>query len=408
MQDYKKDFPIFQNHPDLVYLDSTATSQKPTVVIDGVADYLRNSYANIHRGSYVISEISERLYEDSKKIVAKNLWVENWREVIYTANSTYALNILAQSIWRTGLLKAWDTVLLSIVEHHANVVPWLILKEDYGVNVEFVGVTDNFDLDYNDFRDKLTDKVKIVSLTHVSNTTGQIFDIENVSSLLAVRYWNNKPLFIVDASQSVPHFEVDVLKLWCDALFFTGHKIFADSGIWVLWAKETLLNVLNPIFSGGGAIESVSESWFTHSKKLPDKFEPGTPNLSGAVSLLRAFEYLDSIWGYRLLENHERELVHYSLEKFAWLESVKLIWSTASKNRVWVFTFVVEGIHSFDISDYLADNDICVRAGQHCAEPLMDFVGQKHSCRMSIQVYNTKEDIDAFFEVLEKAIKELA
>jgi len=407
MQDYKKDFPIFQNHPDLVYLDSTATSQKPTVVIDGVADYLRNSYANIHRGSYVISEISERLYEDSKKIVAKNLWVENWREVIYTANSTYALNILAQSIWRTGLLKAWDTVLLSIVEHHANVVPWLILKEDYGVNVEFVGVTDNFDLDYNDFRDKLTDKVKIVSLTHVSNTTGQIFDIENVSSLLAVRYWNNKPLFIVDASQSVPHFEVDVLKLWCDALFFTGHKIFADSGIWVLWAKETLLNVLNPIFSGGGAIESVSESWFTHSKKLPDKFEPGTPNLSGAVSLLRAFEYLDSIWGYRLLENHERELVHYSLEKFAWLESVKLIWSTASKNRVWVFTFVVEGIHSFDISDYLADNDICVRAGQHCAEPLMDFVGQKHSCRMSIQVYNTK-DIDAFFEVLEKAIKELA
>ena len=408
MQDYKKDFPIFQNHPDLVYLDSTATSQKPTVVIDGVADYLRNSYANIHRGSYVISEISERLYEDSKKIVAKNLWVENWREVIYTANSTYALNILAQSIWRTGLLKAWDTVLLSIVEHHANVVPWLILKEDYGVNVEFVGVTDNFDLDYNDFRDKLTDKVKIVSLTHVSNTTGQIFDIENVSSLLAVRYWNNKPLFIVDASQSVPHFEVDVLKLWCDALFFTGHKIFADSGIWVLWAKETLLNVLNPIFSGGGAIESVSESWFTHSKKLPDKFEPGTPNLSGAVSLLRAFEYLDSIWGYRLLENHERELVHYSLEKFAWLESVKLIWSTASKNRVWVFTFVVEGIHSFDISDYLADNDICVRAGQHCAEPLMDFVGQKHSCRMSIQVYNTKDDIDAFFEVLEKAIKELA
>ncbi|NDK09961.1 aminotransferase class V-fold PLP-dependent enzyme [Candidatus Gracilibacteria bacterium] len=408
MQDYKKDFPIFQNHPDLVYLDSTATSQKPTVVIDGVADYLRNSYANIHRGSYVISEISERLYEDSKKIVAKNLGVENWREVIYTANSTYALNILAQSIWRTGLLKAGDTVLLSIVEHHANVVPWLILKEDYGVNVEFVGVTDNFDLDYNDFRDKLTDKVKIVSLTHVSNTTGQIFDIENVSSLLAVRYGNNKPLFIVDASQSVPHFEVDVLKLGCDALFFTGHKIFADSGIGVLWAKETLLNVLNPIFSGGGAIESVSESGFTHSKKLPDKFEPGTPNLSGAVSLLRAFEYLDSIGGYRLLENHERELVHYSLEKFAGLESVKLIGSTASKNRVGVFTFVVEGIHSFDISDYLADNDICVRAGQHCAEPLMDFVGQKHSCRMSIQVYNTKEDIDAFFEVLEKAIKELA
>ncbi len=407
MQDFKKDFPIFQNNPDLVYLDSTASSQKPAVVIDGVADYLRNSYANIHRGSYVISEISEKLYEDSKKIVAKNLWVENWREIIYTANSTYALNILAQSIWRTGLLKAGDTVLLSIVEHHANVVPWLILKEDYGINVEFIGVNDNYDLDYNDFRDKLTDTVKIVSLAHVSNTTGQIFDLENVSSLLAVRYGKQKPLFIIDASQSVPHFEVDVKKLWCDALFFTGHKIFADSWIWVLWAKEELLNTLKPIFSGGGAIGMVQESSFTHSQKLPDKFEPGTPNLSWAVSLLRAFEYIESIWGYSILENHEQTLVQYTLEKFLWLEGVRLIGSLDAKKRVGVFTFVVEGIHSLDISDYLAEENICIRAGQHCAEPFMISLWVNHTCRMSLQVYNTQEDIDRFFDVLLQAISEL-
>lgn len=231
MKNLKSDFPVFQTHPNLIYLDNTATTQKPAYVIDGVAEYLRTSYANIHRGSYELSELSETLYEDSKKIVAKYIGAPNWREIIYTGNSTYALNFLAQSIWRTGLLKKGDTVLVSIVEHHANVVPWLILKEDYGVNVEFIGVTENFDLDYNDFRDKLSESVKIVSLAHVSNTTGQIFDIENVASLLMARYGKKKPLLIVDASQSVPHLKVHVEHLGVDALFFTGHKIFADPGI---------------------------------------------------------------------------------------------------------------------------------------------------------------------------------
>lgn len=405
---FKKDFPIFQTHPDLVYLDSTATSQKPAMVIDGVAEYLRSSYANIHRGSYEISEISEKLYEDSKKIVAQNIWAENWREIIYTGNATYALNILAQSIWRTGLLKKWDTVLVSIVEHHANVVPWLILAEDYGIKVEFIWVTETFDLDYNDMRDKLNETVKIVSLTHVSNTTGQIFDIENVNSLLFAKYGRKqRPLLIVDGSQSVPHFQVDIKKLWCDAMFFTGHKIFADSGIWVFWAKEDLLHKLKPIFSWGGAIWEVKQHHFTHSQKLPDKFEPGTPNLSGAVSILKAFEYVDSIWGYKTLQDNEHELVEYTLEKFSHIQWVRLIGSLLPMNRVGVFTFVVDAIHSFDISDYLAEYNICIRAGQHCAEPFMDYVGQSHTCRVSLHIYNTKQDIDLFFEVLQKAINEL-
>lgn len=404
----KNDFPIFQTHPDLVYLDSTATAQKPSMVIDGVAEYLRSSYANIHRGSYDISEVSEKLYEDSKKIVAKHIGAESWREVIYTGNSTYALNLLAQSIYRTGLLKKWDTVLVTVVEHHANVVPWLILKEDYWVNVEFVGVTDSFDIDYNDFRDKLTDNVKLVSLTHVSNTTGQVFDIANVNSLLHATYGRKqKPLLVVDGSQSVPHFSVSMDDLWCDAMFFTGHKVFADSWIWVLWAKEELLSVLKPIFSGWWAIWEVKQSSFTHSKKLPDKFEPGTPNLSGAVSILKAFQYIESIWGYKNMQEIERELVEYALEKFDELKEVKLIWSDTTKNRVGVFTFVIEWIHSFDISDYLADHNICIRAGQHCAEPFMDYVGQTNTCRMSLQVYNTIEDIDRFFEILQKAISDL-
>jgi cysteine desulfurase/selenocysteine lyase len=411
MSNIKNDFPIFQTHPALVYLDSTATSQKPRVVIDGVAEYLRTGYANIHRGSYKISEVSEKLYEDSKRIVAKHIGAESWREVIYTGNSTYALNLFSQSIWRTGLLKKWDTVLLSIVEHHANVVPWLILQEDYGINVEFVGIKEDFSLDLEDFETKLDDSVKVVSLTHVSNTTGEIFALEKVGKILDE--WSQetqleKPLFIVDASQSVPHFKVYVKKIRCDALFFTGHKVFADSGIGVLWAKEELLTMLRPIFSGGGAIGSVSQDGFTHSAKLPDKFEPGTPNLSGAVSILRAFEYIESIGGYKELEKIEEGLVKYALEKFTQVSEISLIWWTEAKSRVGVFTFYVEGIHSFDISDYLAEHNICIRAGQHCAEPAMQHFWVKHTCRMSLHIYNTREDIDRFFEVLETALTELS
>ena len=406
-RNFKKDFPIFAARPDLVYLDNTATTQKPALVIDGVAEYLRTGYANIHRGSYELSEISEKLYRDSKKIVAKHIGAENWREVIYTSNSSYALNLLAQSIWRTGLLKAWDTVLVSIVEHHANIVPWLILKQDYGINVEFVWVTENFDLDYNDFRDRLTSNVKIVALTQVSNTTGQIFDISNVASLLSVRYGKDKPLLIVDGSQSVPHIWVDVKKLWCDALFFTGHKIFADSGIGVLWAREDLLHRLKPIFSWGGAIGQVGQEHFTHSTQLPDKFEPWTPNLSGAVSLLKAFEYLEGIGGYAVLEAKEKELTKYTLEKFKNISALKLIWSTSTDNRLWVFTFVIEWIHSFDISDYLAEYGICIRAGQHCAEPFLKEIWYNHTCRMSLHLYNTREDVDRFFTTLEQAITAL-
>jgi cysteine desulfurase/selenocysteine lyase len=212
---------------------------------------------------------------------------------------------------------------------------------------------------------------------------------------------------IVDGSQSVPHFAVDVTKLWCDAMFFTGHKVYADSGIWVLWAKEELLIQLKPIFSWGGAIGEVKQKSFTHSKKLPDKFEPGTPNLSGAVSMLRAFEYIESIGWYKKMEEIEKRLVEYSLIWFSKIPEIRLIGSSKAQNRVWVFTFAIEWIHSFDISDSLADNNICVRAGQHCAEPFMDYVGQTHTCRMSLQIYNTRQDLDLFFEVLTQAIIQL-
>ena len=407
----RKDFKIFENNPGLVYLDSTATTQKPGYVTSSVKEYLENDYGNIHRGFHPLAERSEKLYIDSKKKVAEFIGAWSWREVIYTLNSTYASNLLIASLRRSGYFQKWDKVLLSIVEHHANIVPWLILKEEIGIEVEYVSVKDDFSLDLEDLEKKLDDTVKAVSLTHVSNVTGSIFDLEEVGKALTPNPSPNgrgghKPLFIVDASQSVPHFKVDVEKIGCDFMFFTGHKLMADSGIGVLWWKESILNELQPAFSGGGAISRVEEQAFTLSS-LPDKFEPGTPNLSGAMSLLKAFEYIENIWGYEKIVEVEEELTEYALKRFNSIENLQLIGSKVLKNRVGVFSFVVEWIHSHDIADYMADSNICIRAGQHCAEPLMNYLKINNTCRMSLYIYNDTKDIDDFFSVLEKCILEL-
>ena len=367
-------------------MDSTASSQKPSYVIDWVKDYLENDYSNIHRWSYKIAEKSEQLYKKSKQVVSEMINADSFKEVIYTYNSTYAINILVQTFRFNKILKKWDKVLLSIVEHHANIVPWLILKEEIWIEMDYVKVNDNFDLDIVDFDKKYDEKVKIISFTQVSNVTWQVFDLEKI--------WAKKredTLFIIDASQSIPHFQLDVKKLNCDFLFFTWHKIMTETWIGVLWWKESLLTELRPIFSWGWAIKWVKESCFKEAW-LPDRFEPWTPNLTWAVSLLKAIEY---------------ELVEYSLEKFNKFEGIKLIGSKKSKNRVWVFSFVVDGIHSLDIADFLAWKNICIRAGQHCAEPFLTDLWIKHTCRMSLYIYNTKEDIDLFFRYLEESILEL-
>ncbi|PID87446.1 cysteine desulfurase [Candidatus Gracilibacteria bacterium] len=398
----KSDFPIFKNNPGLVYMDSTATSQKPSYVIEGIKQYLENYYSNIHRGSYDLSEKSELLYEESKKVIAKSIGASSWREIIYSFNSTYASNLFIYSLKRSNILKSGDKVLLSMVEHHANIVPWLILQEDLGIEIDYVGLNDDYSLNFDDLKKKLTPNVKLVSFTHVSNITGEIFDLKRVGKILDKQ--NERPLFLVDASQSIPHMKVDVKDLGCDAMFFTGHKVMADSGIGVLWGKEELLKKLKPIFSGGGAISWVKKDSFKEAG-LPDKFEPGTPNLTGAVSLLRAFEYLENIGGYEKVLEIEKELNVEVIKKFSNIKGVKLIGGINPSSRVSVFSFVVEGIHSHDIADYLADNNICIRAGQHCAEPYMRELGLNHTCRMSLYIYNTLEDVNKFFEVLEKAIK---
>ncbi|MDD2907506.1 MAG: cysteine desulfurase [Candidatus Gracilibacteria bacterium] len=390
----KKDFPIFKNNPDLVFFDSTSTTQKPSFVIDGIKHYLENDYSNIHRGMYDIAQNSEKLYKKSKEIIAKFLGISDTKEIIYTYNSTYAINLFTSSLARSKYLKAGDKVLLSIVEHHANIVPWLILKEEIGIEVEFIGITDNYDLDLADFDEKYDDKVKIISLTNVSNVTGQIFNLSEIG-----RRKREDTLFVVDASQSVPHMRVDVKEINCDVLFFTGHKVMADSGIGVLWGKRDLLNELTPSFSGGGAIGEVTCNSFT-SSSLPDKFEPGTPNVTGAVSLLKAFQYIESIGGFKKIEEIEDDLMEYFLERLQGFENIELMGSYKKENRVGVFSLVFNNYHSNDIAEILAEKGIAVRAGKHCAHPLFTKFGYANSLRVSLYIYNTKKDIDKFFDVI--------
>jgi len=394
--DIKKDFPIFKNNPWLVYMDSTASSQKPSLVIDGIKKYLESCCSNIHRWMYDIAAKSEKAYDDSKKKVCELIWWDSYKEVIYTYNSTYAANLITQSLRLSNKLQKWDKVLISIVEHHANVVPWLILKDEIGIEIEYIEIDENYNLDFDDFEKKYDESVKVISMTHVSNVTGQIFDLERIWKLK-----REDTLFIIDGSQSIPHFKVDVKKLNADFLFFTAHKVLADTWLWVFWWKIELLEELKPIFSWGWAIWNVDECSFTYWK-LPYKFEPGTPNLSWAVSLLMAIEYINSIWWFEKVEEVENDLVEYTLEKFNERKNIKIIWSTTSKNRVWVFSFVIDAIHSNDVADMMAENNICIRSWMHCAHPFLKKIDVAHTSRMSLYIYNTREDIDKFFEVLDE------
>lgn len=398
MDNFRRDFPIFKNNPDLIFLDNTATTQKPNIVIEWLKKYLENSYSNIHRWMYDIAINSEKLYFDSKKKVAEFLNAKSFVEVIYTYNSNYALNLISQTLRFNNVLKKWDKVLLSIVEHHSNIVPWQILKKEIWIEIDFIKVDKNFNLDLDDFKKKYDDKVKIVSLTYVSNVTGEIFDLKKIKEFL-----RKDTLFIVDASQSFPHFKIDVQELWADFVFFTWHKVMADTWIWVIWWKKELLEKYDAVFCWWWAINEVKECSFKYWA-LPYKFEPWTPNISWAISLLKALEYIESIWWYEKIKKIEDELSKYALNEFKKRDYINLVWSYDLEKRIWVFSFDIKWITPIDIADLMAENNICIRSWQHCAEPFMDYLWYKWLSRMSLYIYNTKNDINKFFEVLDSMV----
>lgn len=397
MIDLKKDFPIFENNPWLVFLDNAASTQKPSLVIDWVKEFLETGYANIHRWFYSLSDKSEHLYELSKDIIAKHIWWKS-NEIAYTYNSTYAFNILAYSLLRSGFLKKWDKVLLSISEHHANLVPWLILK-DYGIEVDYINITSDYDLDFEDFQRKYDDKVKVVSVTWVSNVSGTIFDVKKLWSML-----RDDTIFAVDASQAVPNFPVNVQEVDCDVLIFTWHKVLAQTWIWVLWLKSELIKSLEPSFGWGGAIDYVKKDSFEFLDNI-EWFEPWTPNIVWAVSILKSFEYIESIWGFEEVWNREHELTRYALNKFLELsDKIEIVGKKTLEWRLGVFSFVLKDwkIPSIRLWEFLAQDNICIRAWWHCAHPFMESLWYKWTSRMSLYFYNDFSDIDRFFDVLKQ------
>jgi cysteine desulfurase / selenocysteine lyase len=406
---YKKDFPIFHHNPELVYLDSASTTQKPNHVLERMASCMSHGYANIHRWSYELSEQAEEMYHASKSKIASFLWAKSGGEIHYFYNATAAFNYLEASIGFSNWVKKWDVILLSQLEHHANIVPWQILAKTLGVEVRFTPIKKDWRLDMEALRKELTPNVKVISLSWWSNVTGEILSLAKIRDIINTKYSaSDKPLFIIDGSQRFPHIQTNVQELEIDFFIFTGHKVFSDTWIWVLYGKENLLRQLSPAWSGWWAINSVTENGY-ESAGLPFRHEPGTPHIIGAASLLGSLEYIESIGGYTSIEKHERVLIDYVFQKLyrspSYLKgNITLINDLNSPERIWVFSFVFPNIHTLDMADYLADHHIAVRAGHHCTEPLHKALGIPASLRMSLSVYNSEKDIDQFFEALEEGI----
>ena len=395
--DFRDDFPIFKNR-DIAYLDSGATAQKPQMVIDAIDNFYDKFNANPHRGAYTLSIEATAMYEDTRAKIAKFINARHAEEIIFSKNASESLNLLAYSYGLDNLKKG-DDVVISIMEHHSNLVPWQFVTQKTGSELKYMYINDEFELSKEEIESKITDNTKIVGITHVSNVLGTINNVKEI-----IKYAHKKgAIVIVDASQSIPHMKIDVQDLDADFLVFSGHKMFAPLGIGVLYGKRELLNKMNPFLMGGDMIEYVHEQNTTFAP-LPNKFEAGTQNVEGVVGLGAAIDYINSI-GYDKIQEHDREIVDYAREKLLKLDYLDLYMTPNAENHSAVISFNIKGVHPHDVASILDSENVCVRSGNHCAQPLMRFLGIDSTCRASFYVYNTKEDVDRLVAGIEKAYK---
>ena len=393
--DFKKDFPIFDNR-DISYLDSGATSQKPKMVLDAIDHFYEMNNANPHRGAYGLSIEATSVYESTREKIAKFINARFPEEIIFSKNASESLNLLAYSYGLDNLVNG-DDVVISIMEHHSNLVPWQYVTKKNGSNLKYMYINSDFELSQEEIETKITDNTKIVGITHVSNALGTVNNVKEI-----VKYAHKKgAIVIVDASQSIPHMRIDVQDLDADFLVFSGHKMFGPLGIGVLYGKRELLNKMNPFLMGGDMIEYVYEQDTTFAP-LPNKFEAGTQNVGGVVGLGAAIDYIESV-GYDKIQEHERELIGYAREKLSGLDYLDLYMSPNEQNHSAVISFNIRGVHPHDVASILDGYGVCVRSGNHCAQPLMRFLGIDSTCRASFSLYNTKEDVDNLVKAIEKA-----
>ena len=393
----RDDFPILQNRK-MAYLDSGATTQKPKQVIEAIEKFYENNNANPHRGAYSLSIEATEEYENTRKKIAKFINARYEEEIIFSKNASESLNLVAYSYGLDNLKKD-DEVVISIMEHHSNLVPWQYVTGKTQSNLKYMYVNENYELSKEEIESKITDKTKIVAITHVSNVLGTINPIKEI-----IKYAHKKgAIVIVDASQSIPHMKIDVQDLDADFLAFSGHKMLAPLGIGVLYGKREILNKMNPFLMGGDMIEYVYEQKTTFAP-LPNKFEAGTQNVEGVIGLGAAIDYISNL-GYDEIQEIEDELLDYAREELSKLDFLKIYMTPNRKNHSAVISFNIKGVHPHDVASILDSENVCVRSGNHCAQPLLRFLGEDSTCRMSLYFYNTKQDIDMLVEALKKAYK---
>lgn len=398
MNPYLKDFPILNEKRDgkrLVYLDNAATTQKPLSVLQAVDEYYRTSNANPHRGLYELSIRATQMYEDSRAVVREFINAKKDAEVVFTRNASESLNLVAYS-YGMNFIKAGDEIVLPVSEHHSNILPWQMVARAKGAKLIYLHPDRNGRLSEQEL-DKIGAKTALVAVAHVSNVLGTVYPVEEIVR----RAHAVGAVVVLDCAQSIPHYPVDVQKLDVDFAAFSGHKMLAPMGIGVLYGKEELLSKMPPFLTGGEMIEYVSEQDATFAP-LPQKFEAGTQNVGGAVGLAAAIRYLKQV-GYDTIIKTEEELLAYALEGMAKIPHVTVYGDTkAGEQRCGVISFNVDGVHPHDVSSILDSDGVAIRAGHHCAQPLMHYLGVNATCRASLYFYNTKEDIDIFLESLKK------
>ena len=393
----RKDFPIFDlkiNGKSNVFLDSGASAQKPQCVIDRMMEIYSKEYANVHRGSYFLSEEITAEYEKSREIVRKFLNASSSSEIVYTRNATESINLVA-STWGRKFLTKIDEVIISEAEHHANLVPWQNLRDEIGFELKICKISDDGSLDFDDFQKKLNGKTKLVAITGMSNVLGSIFPLQKIIS----HAHNMGAKVLVDACQYAVHQKIDVQELDCDFLVFSGHKTYGPSGIGVLYGKYDILLSMPPYQFGGDMVDVVTYQTTTFDVP-PARFEAGTPAIVQAIGLGEALEYMMNI-GMDKITNHEKQLTKYASEKLSAIKGLSLVGT--SKNKGGVFSFVVDGIHSQDLAFILNKEGVSVRVGHHCAAPLVRRMGYESVARASFGMYTTEEDIDALCNAIEKA-----
>ncbi|MDG4958516.1 cysteine desulfurase [Lactococcus lactis] len=396
LEGIKKDFPVLNqivNDEPLVYLDNAATTQKPLKVLAAIKDYYENDNANVHRGVHTLAERATEKYEAAREKVRQFINAKSTKEVLFTRGTTTSINWVAQ--FAGQILKTGDEIVISIMEHHSNIVPWQEVAKKTGAILKFVYLKDG-QLDMDDLRKKITNQTKFVSIAHVSNVLGTINPVEEITKIAH----EHGAYMAVDGAQSTPHMAIDLQKMDVDFFAFSGHKMMGPTGIGVLYGKEELLNQFEPVEFGGEMIDFVYESHSTWTE-LPWKFEAGTPNIAGAIALGAAIDYIQEL-GIDQIHQHEIELIDYLMPKLQEIEGLKIYGPKDNVKRGGLIAFNIEGLHPHDVATALDMEGVAVRAGHHCAQPLLNYLETPATARASFYLYNTKEDCDKLVESLKK------